>query len=140
MKKLILLIAFLACTGCATNVGRALSIAFKGTPPEVVETIQFVDEKMNRELRMKYEAIYDAPVMNSDGTLNRQAAENRFRDLAITHAEMERWDKLINALAEYNNIELDRNPSASEKAAEKRRKELWKALGESAKDAIKDLD
>lgn len=128
MLNKLMLVVVLLCAGCATNIGRAMSTAFRGTPPEVVESVQFVNKSMKRELREKYEAIEAASVTNADGSINRIAAENRFRDMAFYHMEMERWDTLCEGLATFIGAKIEDPDTASEKAADKRRKELWSSL------------
>jgi hypothetical protein len=140
MKRLVLIIAILFCTGCATNVGRALSSAFRGTPEEVVAAVQFVDQKMGRELREKYDAVESSDVTNPDGSINHTAAENRFRDMADYNAEIEKWEELSQGLADYLGVSLDEPSDASEKRADKRRRELWSGLLKGAKEVIEGLE
>lgn len=141
MKKqtISIMLGAILLTGCQTGVGRAFSSAFTGTPKEVAESIHFVNDKMGRELRNKYAAIESARVTNIDGSVNAIAAENRFRDMALTHAEIEEWESLSEALADWAGIDLEENPSASERQADKRRRELWSALSKGAKDALEEL-
>lgn len=128
------LVFILLCCGCATNIGRAFNNAFSGTPEEVVSAVKFVDKTMGKELRDKYEAVESASVTNPDGSVNHAAAENRFRDMAVLNAEIERWEALSEALAEYLGVSLDEADDASVKKADRRRKEFWESLMRGAKD------
>lgn len=127
-------LVILLCAGCASNIGRAFSNAFVGTPEEVVSAVKFVDKRMGMELREKYAAIESSPVTNPDGSINHLAAENRFRDMADLNIEIERWEALSEALADYLGVDLDQPVDASIKKADAKRKELWEALFKSAKD------
>lgn len=137
MKRFLLIIPLL-CAGCATNVGRAFSMAFEGTPKEVVEYVQFSHDKMTRELKMRYTAVEQSYVTNPDGSVNRSAAEARFNEMSRLHTEIERWEDLSRAMAEYLNVDIEEPSDASEKKADERRKELFKAIYSSAQKAIKD--
>lgn len=138
MKK-ISLVLVLVCAGCATNVGRAFSTAFEGTPPEVVEWVQFADKKMGRELRMRYAAVEKSRVVNSDGSVNIEAAQNRFNEMASLNAELDHWENLCKAHADYLGVSLDEPLDESEKRADKRRKELFKAIYKGAQKAVEEI-
>lgn len=136
----LLLLVTLLCAGCATNIGRALGTAFSGTPEEVVSAVQFVDQRMKRELREKYDAIESASVTKPDGSIDSVSAENRFRDMEFYNAELERWEDLSAALANYLGVSIQEDPNSSEKRADKRRKEFWEALLKGARESKDKLE
>ena len=128
MKHLIfVMVVSVFLSGCA-GIGRAWDQTWYGTPPEVVESIQFMNDTMLRELEEKYEAIEESDVTNPDGTINKQAAQYRFRDMETIHAQMERWKQLCKALADYIGFNLEDDPTLSQKEALKRRQEFWEAI------------
>lgn len=139
MRKLLSLFFVLILTGCATNIGRAFSTTFNGTPEEVVSSIQFVNKSMRRELREKYEAIESSTVINPDGSVNLLAAQNRFNDMSFYHGEIERWEELSNALAMYLGVKLDEPADASEHLADKKRKDFWSSLLKGTKGITEEL-
>lgn len=138
MKYIYPLILVLLLPACSTGIGRAFSQATSGTPEEVVDSIKFIDRVMTEELRNKYQAIESARVTNNDGTVNLTAAEYRFRDLAEVHFQIEEWHRLSKYLADYVGVSLQESSDASEKAADKKRKEFWDALLKASKEALKD--
>ena len=127
-------------TGCravgpleGTGVGRAWDQAWYGTPPEVVEAVQFMDKTMSRELRDKYAAIESATVTDPlTGQVNQEWAENRFRDLEATHADLEHWKALAKALAAYVGATLEEPIDFSTRQADIRRQEFWKSIQQAA--------
>lgn len=122
-------------TGCAgTGLGRAWDQAWNGTPPEVVDAVQFMDRTMSKELREKYAAIEAADVTDpKTGLANREWAENRFRDLEATQAQIRRWKALSGALAAYLGVTLEEPIDFSTRQADLRREEFWKAIEDAAR-------
>ena len=112
-----------------TGVGRAWNQAWFGTPPEVVEAVQFLDRRMREELEAKYQAIEEANVTDpKTGQVVQAWAEARFRDLQATHAELEHWNALVQALAAYVGADLKGGVSEAQAEADRKRQEFWGAV------------
>lgn len=149
VNNFIFILIFVATvlTGCKavwpvenTNVGMAWDRAWYGVDPEIVEAVQFVDERMNKTLRDEYNAISSARVTDSNGNVIVEAAENRFRDMAIVNEEIEQWRSLSKSLSEYLGVSLKDDPNEDVRRADEARRKFWKNLRKAAKEAIEDIN
>ena len=133
-----LLLVLVLCTGCATNIGRALTSTFKGVDPATVEWVQFANKKMGRELKLRYVAVEQSRVTRDDGSIDIEAAQNRFHEMESLNSEIEKWEELCQAHANYLGISLNEPTDASEKRADERRRELFQAIYKGSKEALKE--
>ena len=134
MKYLLALV--LVCVSCrsvppvqGTGVGNAWDQALFGADDAYVRGIQFMHSRTGSLLAQMYAAAEQGSVVDPfTGQVNLQWARTRFRLMEQYAMEIETWEKLSEAVADYSGAKLEGLPDASENAARNRARRFLESL------------